>query len=95
MIVGTLRVRLLLRGCHSLKEKRSVVRSLKDRLRDKFNVAVAEVDHQDVWQTAELGIVTVGTDTPFVHSVLSHVTEFVRFFGGVELIDQEMETYGE
>jgi hypothetical protein len=95
MIVGTLKVRLSLRDCHSLKEKRRVIKSLKDTLSNKFNVAVAEVDDQDVWQSAELGMATVGTDTPFVHSVLSNVINYVRYFGGVTVVDHETETYGD
>lgn len=95
MIVGTLKLKLLLRDSHSLKEKRRTVRSLKDRLANKFNVAVAEVDHHDVWQTAGIGVTTVGTDTRFVQSVLTNVVEFVRFFNGAELVDYETETFGE
>ncbi len=60
MIVALLSVELYLPGARSLKDKRMVVRRVKDRLA-KFNVAVAEVDHQDLWQRAALGIVTVST----------------------------------
>jgi uncharacterized protein YlxP (DUF503 family) len=48
-----------------------------------------------VWQTAEIGVAAVGTDTPFVQSVLTHVANYVRFFGGVEVVDVEQETYGD
>jgi len=95
MIVGTLKLRLLLRESHSLKDKRRVLRSLKDTLGRRFNVAVAETDAQDLWQSAEIGLATVGTDTPFVQSVLTRVVEYVRFFGGVELVDVDQEIYGE
>jgi hypothetical protein len=95
MIVGTLKLRFVLRESHSLKDKRRVIRSLKDTLANKFNVAVAETDEQDVWQTAELGIATVGTDTPFVQSVLTNVVNYARYFGGVELVDQQQEIYGD
>jgi hypothetical protein len=95
MIVGTLKLRFVLRDSHSLKDKRRVLRSLKDTLSGKFNIAVAETDEQDVWQTAEVGVATVGTDTPFVQSLLSQVVNYVRFFGGVELVDSEQEIYGE
>jgi len=95
MIVGTLKIRLLLRESHSLKDKRRVLKSLKDTLSNRFNIAVAETDEQDVWQTAEIGVATVGTDTPFVQSVLSNVVNYVRFFGGVELTDSEQEIYGD
>ncbi len=93
MIVGTLRLRLLLRDSHSLKQKRSVIRSLKQTLHNKFNVAVSETDHQDVWQTSEIGVATVGTDTPFVRDVLQNVENYVRYFGGVELVGAKSETY--
>jgi uncharacterized protein len=58
MVVGLLSLELFIAAAHSLKEKRMVLRSVKDRLR-RFNVAIAEVDHQDVWQRAGLGVVTV------------------------------------
>jgi hypothetical protein len=95
MIVGTLRLRLAMRDCHSLKEKRRLVKSLKDRLSNAFNVAVAETDDLDVWQSAEIGIATVGNETPFVDSVLANVVNFVRASPGVVLVDYETETYGE
>ncbi len=95
MIVGTLKIRLLLRESHSLKDKRRVLKSLKDTLSNKFNISVAETDEQDVWQTAEIGVAAVGTDTPFVQSVLTNVVNYVRFFGGVELVGAEQELYGE
>jgi uncharacterized protein YlxP (DUF503 family) len=61
MVVGLLTVELHVHGSHSLKDKRMVVRRIRDRLK-KFNVAVAEVDHQDLWQRAALAVVTVSTD---------------------------------
>ena len=95
MIVGTLKLRFVLRESHSLKDKRRVIKSLKDTLSNKFNVAVAETDEQDVWQTAEIGIATVGTDSSFIQSVLTNVVNYARFFGGVELVDQQQEIYGD
>ena len=95
MIVGTLKLRLVLRESHSLKDKRRVIKSLKDTLSNKFNISVAETDEQDVWQTAEVGIAAVGTDGSFVQSVLTSVVNYVRFFGGVELVDAQQELYGD
>ncbi len=95
MIVGTLKLRLLLRESHSLKDKRRVLKSFKDTLSNKFNIAVAETEDQDVWQSAEIGVATVGTDTPFVQSVLTQVLNYARFFGGVEVVDSEQEIYGD
>jgi uncharacterized protein YlxP (DUF503 family) len=96
VIVGTLKIRLVLREAHSLKDKRRVIKSLKDTLSNKFNISVAETDEQDVWQTAEIGVAAVvGTDTPFVQSVLTSVVNYIRFFGGVELVNSEQELYGD
>jgi uncharacterized protein YlxP (DUF503 family) len=95
MIVGTLKLRFVLRESHSLKDKRRVIKGLKDTLSNKFNVAVAETDDQDVWQSAELGLATVGADGSFVQSVLTNVVNYVRFYGGVELVDQEQEIFGD
>ena len=95
MIVGTLKIRLVLRESHSLKDKRRVLKSLKDTLSNKFNISVAETDEQDVWQTAEIGVAAVGTDGPFVQSVRTNVVNYVRSCGGVELVDSEQELYGD
>ena len=95
MIVGTLKIRLVLRESHNLKDKRRVLKSLKDTLSNKFNISVAETDEQDVWQSAQIGIAAVGTDGTFVQSVLTNVVNYVRFFGGVELVDSEQELYGD
>ena len=73
MIVGTLKLRFVLRDSHSLKDKRRVIKGLKDTLSNKFNVAVAETDEQDVWQSAELGLATVVSDGSCVQSVLTNV----------------------
>jgi len=61
MVVGLLSIELHVHGSQSLKDKRMVVRRIKDRLK-KFNVAVSEVEHQDLWQRAGIAIVTVSTD---------------------------------
>ncbi len=95
MIVGTLKLRFVLRESHSLKDKRRVIKSLKDTLSNKFNISVAETDEQDVWQTAEIGVAAVGTDGSFVQSVLTQVVNYARYFGGVELVDQQQELFGD
>jgi uncharacterized protein len=95
MIVGTLKIRLYLRDCHSLKEKRRVLRSLKDTLHNKFNLAAAETAEMDVWQTAEIGVAAVGNEGGHVQAVLTSALNYVRFFGGVEVVAEEQELYGE
>jgi uncharacterized protein YlxP (DUF503 family) len=70
MVVATCTVRLGLYGAFSLKDKRQIVKSVLARLPHHFNVAVAEVEHQDVWQTAVIALVTVGNDARHLQSVL-------------------------
>jgi uncharacterized protein len=91
MVVGVCEVELHLPGSSNLKEKRWVLRSLKDRLHRRFNVSVSEIDHQDLWQRARLAIVTVSNDVAVVHSVLSHAQGLVQGDPRVELLDVEVE----
>ena len=71
--VGVLTLELRLDGAHSLKDKRHTVKSLKDRLRSKFNVAVAEIDYQELWQRSLVSAVTVSGDHAHVQQVLQLV----------------------
>ncbi len=93
MLVGTLKIWFVLRESHSLKDKRRVVKGLKERLFHRFRVAVAEVDHQDTWQRATLGVAAGGTDGKVLNSVLSKVIDAVRFVPGAELLDYELEMF--
>jgi uncharacterized protein len=77
MIIGLLSVELFIPHAQSLKDKRMVLRSIKDRLK-KFNVAVAEVEHQDVWQRAGLGIVAISTTTEHVDRELAAVSDEIE-----------------
>jgi uncharacterized protein len=77
MIVGLLSVELYIPHSQSLKDKRMVLRSIKDRLK-KFNVAVAEVAHLDVWQRAGLGIVAISTTTEHVDKELAAVADEIE-----------------
>ena len=74
MTVGLLIVELHIPGAHSLKEKRMVLRRVKDRLK-KFNVAVSEVEHHDLWQRAELAVVTVSPDQSHADRELAAVAD--------------------
>jgi len=82
---------LRLENAHSLKDKRQVVRSLKDRLRAKFNVAVAEIDCQDLWQRAVIAAVTVSNDHEFAEKVLRSVEEEAASLLGGELAETSVE----
>ncbi|HBY59081.1 MAG TPA: DUF503 domain-containing protein [Solibacterales bacterium] len=71
--IGVLTLELRLPHAHSLKEKRHVVKSLKDRLRNKFNVSVAEIEYQDLWQSALVAAVTVSSSRQFAEQTLALV----------------------
>jgi hypothetical protein len=80
---------LHLPAVHSLKEKRAVIRPILDGARNRFHVAAAEVDHQDQWQRAGLGIAAVAATVGHVEEVLDRVERFVWSFPEVEVIAAE------
>ncbi len=92
MNVGTCRVKLRFPENHSLKGKRQILKSIVTRLRSKFNVSVAEVDDNDLWQLATLGIACVSNNKRYTNEVLSKVVDFIvngRF--EIEIVDYEIE----
>jgi uncharacterized protein len=91
--IGALRVEVLVPGAQSLKDKRQVIRSLKDRVRAAFNCSIAEVGFQDKWQRAALGVAVVGTDVPYVRGALDEILGFLRREPTVELGAHEMDTF--
>jgi uncharacterized protein YlxP (DUF503 family) len=91
MIVGALRIRLLLRESRSLKDKRQVVKSIKDRLHNGFNVSVAEIEEQDNCRIAVLGIALVGAEVYPVRTTLEKIAAALRVHPVAELIDHEIE----
>jgi uncharacterized protein len=93
MVVGTLSLKLAIYDARSLKDKRRVVKSLTDRLRDRFNVSVAEVGSLDRWQQAELGVALVANDGGFVESALAKVVDYVRQDTSASLVDCQTEFF--
>ena len=93
MIVGTMKIRAVFRDAHSLKDKRQVLKGFKDRVHGKFNVAIAEVEDEDAWQSGEIGIATVANDSRFVNSVLSQVADYARGCPGMEMVDHTIEIF--
>ena len=91
MVVGCLQVEVHLPLSRSLKDKRSVLKSVRDQLRHRFNVAVAEVNSNETWQRATLGISSVGQDRAYVEGLLRELTEWLRATRLVELIQVEEE----
>lgn len=93
-MVALLTLELRIEGAHSLKDKRQVLRSLKDRLRAQFNVAVAELDHTDLWQRATVGVVSVSDSRAYLdglmHSVERHSMRIANN-AGAEVADSFVE----
>jgi hypothetical protein len=95
MTVGIARITLFVPESHSLKEKRMVLRRVKDRVRNKFNVAIAEVDDNDVWQRGVVGLALVGNDRRFVESALDEVVRFVRDLAETTNVERELLTFNQ
>jgi uncharacterized protein YlxP (DUF503 family) len=94
MLVALERFDLRIPGCTSLKEKRHVVRSLVAALRRRFNVSVAEVDHQDLWQRTALAVAAAGGEPFQVRKVMHEVERFVERWAEVEVIEAELSLHG-
>ena len=92
MIVGACTIQLYLPGAHSLKDKRSIIRPLLNQLRRRFEVAAAEVDHQDLWQSAEIAIVTVANEAGHVYVILERAIHWIEdSYRQVEVVDWTTE----
>ncbi|MBS1841219.1 MAG: DUF503 domain-containing protein [Acidobacteria bacterium] len=91
MPVGLLTLELHIADAQSLKDKRQVLRSLKDKLRQKFNVAVAEMDHHDSWQRSVVGVVTLANEEKYVREVLQKVLDEADEILGSFLVNQAIE----
>jgi uncharacterized protein YlxP (DUF503 family) len=89
--VGTLEIVLLIRESHSLKSRRRVVRSLTDRIRARFNVSVADLGDQDVWQRAVIGVAVVANDARFINEIMSKVLDLVVSDPRAEIVEHSME----
>jgi uncharacterized protein YlxP (DUF503 family) len=87
VIIGVRSFELHLAGAHSLKDKRSVIKSVKDRLHNEFNVSVAETGRHDAWQSAELTVCLVSTDRRHAEAVLEAVDRFVESNPACRVVD--------
>jgi uncharacterized protein YlxP (DUF503 family) len=91
MVVGVCHIGLLIHDNHSLKGKRQVLKKVVERVKNRFNVSVAEVGSQDLWQRADIGVSTVGSDKALINSLLDRVVNFIDGLHIVEIIDYEIE----
>ena len=94
MIVGVMTAQLHLHGINSLKEKRSIVKSLVGRLKSRFNISISEVDHQDEKSSAVVGISVISNDTQFINKQFDSIIDFMRGDGRFYLGTVERETFG-
>ncbi len=78
MFIATCVLKLRLESVYSLKDKRQILKSILSRLPQQFNLAVAEVDHQDVWHTAVIGLVTIGNDKSYLHGLLEKAVAWIE-----------------
>jgi uncharacterized protein YlxP (DUF503 family) len=93
MIVGVCTIELRMREARSLKAKRQVLKSIVTRVKNNFNVAIAEVDYQDKWQHAVLGVAVVSTAQDHANSILSKVVNFIESMYIVDLLSYHIELW--
>jgi uncharacterized protein len=94
MPIAYLTIELRIEGAHSLKEKRQVVRSLKDRLRNSFNISIAEIDVTDLWQRATLGVVSISPSRDYLEGLMRNVEQAATRQAnnlGAEVVDSFMD----
>ena len=93
MFIGVCTIEMHIPESGSLKTKRHSLKSLKDRIRSKFNVSVAEVDHNDLWQKASLAVAAVSNDKSYLNQTLDHVLDLVRSVPEVSLLDYHIDIF--
>jgi len=95
MPIGLLTLEIHIPDARSLKDKRQVLRSLKDRLRARFNVAVAELEHQELWQRSRVGVITLSADGKHLEESLAAITEESEQVLGRDLLSHEIGYFEE
>jgi uncharacterized protein len=91
-MIGILTIHFHLHGCASLKEKRSLIKPLVDRLHRQFNVTVAEVDYQDIHQDAVIAVGLINNNTALIHSYMSGVLDWIeKYFPDLMIQDHSIE----
>ncbi|MFC1529015.1 DUF503 domain-containing protein [Candidatus Latescibacterota bacterium] len=90
MIIGILHIELFIPESGSLKTKRFAIKSIKERLRSRFNVSVAEIDNADKWQRASLGVAAISNESKHLESIFGNVMNLVYGDRRVEVIDSKI-----
>jgi len=91
MFVGILKVELHIPGVRSLKEKRYILKSLKSKISNKFNISIAEVDHHDLWQRCTLGLSKVDSDIKDIEKTFAHIDNFINNDFRVQIINWDLK----
>lgn len=91
MVVGICHLDVIIPANHSLKGKRQVVKKIIDRVRSRFNISIAEVGDNELWQRSQLGLSIVGNDRRFVNSNLDRVVNFIEAMNIVDIAHSELE----
>ena len=91
MVIGCCSIKFYLHENNSLKGKRRVVRAIKDRVKNDFNVSIAEVGDQDVWKNLHIGISAVGSDKPYMDGLLNKVVNAIDRMNLAEIVDYKIE----
>ena len=93
MFVGICELQLFIHSSHSLKEKRFVVKSIKDQVMNRFNVSISEVEHLDKWQIAGLGIATVTNEQKIVQKTFDEIIKLIESKGDTEIVSHHITIY--
>ncbi len=91
MIVGICHLDVIIPENHSLKGKRQVIKRVIDRVKNRFNISIAEVGDNELWQRSQLGMSLVGTDRKFINSYLDRVVNFIEAMNIVHIAHSELE----
>ncbi|MCJ7509093.1 MAG: DUF503 domain-containing protein [candidate division Zixibacteria bacterium] len=91
MVVGICRIELHIPESRSLKDKRQVIKGIKDKIRNKFNVSIAEIGNNDLWQRASLGVSIISNDKKFATQVLCLVVDKINQENGAVILDHNIE----
>ena len=91
MVIGICHLDLLIRENRSLKGKRRILKKIIERVKNKFNVSIAEVGNHDLWQSSQIGFCMVGNDRRFINSALDKIVLFIEGISSAEIIKSEIE----
>ena len=91
MVVGVCRITLMIEASHSLKEKRMVLRRIKDKVQNKFNCAIAEVGDQDLWQAAEIGFAVVSNEYNFTQAMVQKICDYIEEIATAKVLNEECD----